>query len=749
MRIIGSTQSNFLCILLLSFLLVSTATVSQTWTGKTMAVNGNTGGFYEYLPAGYADPANNTKKYPLIIFIHGLGELGNGGSDLPKVLNTGLPQYINQSKFPASFTVGGVNYSFIVICPQFIAWPGAADVDAVINYAAQQYRVDVSRIYVTGLSMGGGATWDYAGSSATAASKIAAIVPICGASWPDINRAKVMATANLPVWATHNDGDGVVSVSNTNGYVDGINSFNPAIRAQKTIWQSGSHDAWTKTYDPSYKLDGVLNCYEWMLQYSRSGAPAPSPAPAPAPALSVWIDKKTDVICNGEKNGTATIALTGGTAPFTYSWNTNPVQTTSTATNLAPGSYTVTVKDANNVTATAIANIAEPSKLVLNVSAGTIGAAGGTTSVSVSATGGNAPYAFTGPTSNVTAGTYTYSVTDAKGCKDSKTITITEPAPIAPAPPTIKLQGSFNPIKCYGGTTNVTLTAEGGTAPYVYDGKTNDLKAGTYSFGVTDANGFKGSLSLTISEPAQLALKIAPGTITKIGGQTNVSLDATGGTAPFSYTGTTSNLKAGTYQYSVADANGCSATGSVELKEPGIKLASFGINTVDTVIRLNWSTSYEYGIEKFEIEKSKEDKVFKSLKQIRSHMTTTTNTVLTYNSDDETAIKGSNSYRLYAVTVFGERVLLVERNLFFNDLGNATVKNLVDRLEVNVTSAKEENVYLILYDGAGRIMKRMQETKSSNLFRTTVSMSDIPKGYYILKLMTSSGLQLTKQVVKP
>ena len=757
MRIVGSTQSNFLCTLLLSFLLVSTVTIGQTWAGKTVAVNGNTGGFYEYLPAGYTDAANNTKNYPLIIFIHGLGELGNGSTDLPKVLNTGLPQYINQGRFPASFTVGGVNHSFIVICPQFIAWPGAADVDAVINYAAQQYRVDASRIYVTGLSMGGGATWDYAGSSATAASKIAAIVPICGASWPDINRAKVMATANLPVWATHNDGDGVVSVSNTNGYVDGINSFNPSIKAQKTIWQSGSHDAWTKTYDPAYKLDGVLNCYEWMLQYSRNGAPAPAPAPPPAPALSVWIDKKTDVVCNGENNGTATVALTGGTAPFTYSWNTNPVQTTSTATNLAPGSYTVTVKDSKNITATAIANIGEPTKLVLSVTAGTISAPGGTTSVSVSATGGNAPYSFSGPTSNVTAGTYTYSVTDAKGCKDSKSITITEPAPVAPAPPAppapapppVKLQGSFDPIKCHGGTTNVTLAADGGTGPYVFDGKTNDLKAGTYNFGVTDAKGVKASLSLTITEPARLALNIVPGTITKIGGQTNVSLDATGGTAPYSYTGTASDLKAGTYKYSVADANGCSAAGSVELKEPGIKLASFGISTVDTVIRLNWSTSYEYGIEKFEIEKSKEDKVFRSLKQVRSHMTATTNTVLTYNSDDETSIKGSNSYRLYAVTVFGERVLLVERNLFFNDLGNATVKNLVDRLEVNVTSAKEENVYLILYDAAGRIMKRVQETKNSNLFRTTVSMSDIPKGYYILKLMTSSGLQLTKQVVKP
>jgi hypothetical protein len=239
------------------------------------------------------------------------------------------------------------------------------------------------------------------------------------------------------------------------------------------------------------------------------------------------------------------------------------------------------------------------------------------------------------------------------------------------------------------------------------------------------------------------------GTITRIGGAANVALSANGGTAPYTYTGSTSNLKAGNYQYQVSDANGCMATSSVELKEPGIKLASFGLSTVDTVIKLNWSTSYEYGIDRFEIEKSKEDKVFRSLKQVRSHLTATTNTVLTYNSDDESSIMGSNAYRLYAVTIFGERVLLVERNLFFNDVGTAIVKNLTDRLEINVTSAREERVYIILYDAAGRPMKRMQETKNSNLFRMTVPMNDIPKGYYVLRLLTSSGLQVSKQVVKP
>jgi hypothetical protein len=276
-----------------------------------------------------------------------------------------------------------------------------------------------------------------------------------------------------------------------------------------------------------------------------------------------------------------------------------------------------------------------------------------------------------------------------------------------------------------------------------------NLSSGSYTVTVKDAANTTVSAVVTITQPEALVLTANAGTITRIGGMADISLNATGGTSPYSYSGNTSNLKAGTYQYKVSDANGCESAASVELKEPGIKLASFGINTIDTVIRLNWSTSYEYGIEKFEIEKSKEDKVFKSLKQVRSHLTATTNTVLTYNSDDETSVKGANSYRLYAVTVFGEKILLVERNLFFSDLGSAVVKNLTDKLEINVTSAREEKVFVILYDAAGRALKRMQENKNANLFRMTVPMNDLPRGYYVLKLMTSSGLQMSKQVVKP
>ncbi|HRB23656.1 MAG TPA: hypothetical protein PLZ18_07785, partial [Ferruginibacter sp.] len=74
-------------------------------------------GYYEYLPQGYYNNAN--EKFPLLIYIHGMGELGNGSSDLNKVLISGTPFQINNGQFPASFNVNGQSFKFIVIAPQF------------------------------------------------------------------------------------------------------------------------------------------------------------------------------------------------------------------------------------------------------------------------------------------------------------------------------------------------------------------------------------------------------------------------------------------------------------------------------------------------------------------------------------------------------------------------------------------------------------------------------------------------------
>ena len=242
---------------ILFFLMAAFQSASaQVQTARYVSMTSNTNAYYEYLPQGYS--ASGTQKYPLILFIHGMGELGQGTtSTLPKLLNNAIPRLINRGEFPTSFTVNGQTHRFIVISPQFVAWPTPANIDAVLNYAVSHYNVDVSRIYMTGLSMGGGITWEYAGNQATNAyaQRLAGIVPICGASYPSIYRAHVIAKNNLPVWAFHNEGDPTAPVYYTNDYVSGINSYVPAPvpPAKKTIFPVSGHDAWTKAYSPSYR----------------------------------------------------------------------------------------------------------------------------------------------------------------------------------------------------------------------------------------------------------------------------------------------------------------------------------------------------------------------------------------------------------------------------------------------------------------------------------------------------------------
>ncbi len=99
-------------------------------TPVTHRISANVGGYYEALPARYD---STRKKYPLILFLHGIGELGNGSTDLPKMVRTGLPGLINRKKFPASFESNGGHFSFIVISPQFSKRPANDEVKQVLE----------------------------------------------------------------------------------------------------------------------------------------------------------------------------------------------------------------------------------------------------------------------------------------------------------------------------------------------------------------------------------------------------------------------------------------------------------------------------------------------------------------------------------------------------------------------------------------------------------------------------------------
>jgi predicted peptidase len=253
---------------ILQWMLLALPSAAQVHTARQVRVTSNLLGFYEYLPRFYK--ATET-RHPVIIFMHGQGEMGNGTpSQITRVLRNGPPKLINLGQWPDSFTVNTLKHRPLVISPQFVGWPRVQDVDTLINYLIANYWVDPSRIYLTGLSMGGAPTWEYVGWTNASARRIAAIVPICGASWPEPIRATTMAANNVPVWATHNNGDPVAPVFYTNDYVARINAapLPPTPLAKKTIFNSNSHDAWTVTYNPTFKENG-LNVYEWMLQYRR------------------------------------------------------------------------------------------------------------------------------------------------------------------------------------------------------------------------------------------------------------------------------------------------------------------------------------------------------------------------------------------------------------------------------------------------------------------------------------------------
>ena len=225
-------------------------------------INSNVAGYYETLPARYS---LTTKKYPMILFIHGSSELGTG---LSRLNCCGLPFHIRGGTFPPKFLVKSVYYSYIVISPQFKVRPSAAQVQSVIDFAKKRYRIDETRIYVTGLSMGGGSTWDWA---VMYGEKAAAIVPVCAAAAPTTLLASNVATKNLPIWSLNSSTDAVVPIQWAKNWINWIDARNTAMAPQTkiTIWDGISHSGtWSKAFNPVTKVDGY-NIYEWMLLHKR------------------------------------------------------------------------------------------------------------------------------------------------------------------------------------------------------------------------------------------------------------------------------------------------------------------------------------------------------------------------------------------------------------------------------------------------------------------------------------------------
>ena len=308
-------------------------------------------------------------------------------------------------------------------------------------------------------------------------------------------------------------------------------------------------------------------------------------------AMGSAILSTTNVSCNLSCNGTATVLAGGGTLPYTYLWNDPAVQTTSTATGLCASAYTVTTTDANGCTSVSSTTITQPPALsIALVSSSNVTCNGGNNgAITINVTGGSPGYTYGwvpaigsgAAVTNLTAGTYTVTVTDTHGCTVTATYTITQPTAIT-------LSTITNPSTCGNSNGFVSVSPAGGTPGYTYlwndpahqiTAIATSLPAGNYTAVVTDLNGCVASTTVTLSdiagptisainftEPLCYGTALGTATVMPVGGTPTYTYLWSGIGAQTTQTATA--LTVGVYNVTVTDNNGCTVSGIVNVTQP-------------------------------------------------------------------------------------------------------------------------------------------------------------------------------------
>lgn len=287
----------------------------------------------------------------------------------------------------------------------------------------------------------------------------------------------------------------------------------------------------------------------------------------------------SNISCNGGSDGSATVAVSGGTPSYTYDWTPgNPTgDGTVTVTGLGTGTYTCTVTDANGCADTQAFTITQPNvldatRITNNVSC--FGVSDG--SCTVNPSGGTPGYTYSwaplggtaATASNLPAGSYTCTITDANGCTRNKNFLVTQPTPISGFP-------SQSDASCHGvNDGSATVSPTGGTPGYTYSwspsggsaATASNLAAGNYTCTITDANGCTLQETFTITEPLAIIVGMSGSDENCNSTDGTATASPSQGNAPYAYvwapggqtTQQITNLSAGTYTCTVTDASGCS-----------------------------------------------------------------------------------------------------------------------------------------------------------------------------------------------
>ncbi len=306
------------------------------------------------------------------------------------------------------------------------------------------------------------------------------------------------------------------------------------------------------------------------------------------------------ISCNGGNDGAIdlTVLSSDPTNTFSYQWSNSAVS--QDLNNLSNGSYSVTVTDQNGCTQSGSFNINEPTALTATVTATDVSCNGGSDgSLNVSALGGTGQYNYQWSNGlgispvllGISTGLYTVTVTDGNGCSTTSAGTISEPS---------ALSVSLTPttVACAGNATgSISTSITGGTTPYSFNWDNgagsvqspSNLIAGTYTVTVTDGNGCSTTTSTTINQQASMSVAVQTTTnVTCNGGNDGaIQLNITNGAAPYSFNWTNgvgniqnpTNLFANTYNVTVTDNNGCTATTTATITEPtALTISAFPVH---------------------------------------------------------------------------------------------------------------------------------------------------------------------------
>jgi predicted peptidase len=208
-------------------------------TFDTVVAQHLTARYQLYLPPGYRA---DSRRWPLVLFLHGAGERGN---DLSVVTHTGLPKLAATRPFP-----------FVLVAPQVPdgeIWSSSV-LAALIDRLITELAIDTNRIYLTGLSMGGYGAWDLA---TTYPERFAAVVSISGGG----NPVPACRLRNVPVWLVHGRKDDVIPVQSSQLLAQRLEACGGRVRL--TVYPDAGHDAWSRTFaDPGF--------LKWLLAQRRT-----------------------------------------------------------------------------------------------------------------------------------------------------------------------------------------------------------------------------------------------------------------------------------------------------------------------------------------------------------------------------------------------------------------------------------------------------------------------------------------------